>query len=91
MHFQLGKLQSQGNPFVGKGSEFLVGGKLLTHFTDKLRTNELGGALAPVAITKLVKRSMFLWVDRIHAFASGFLAGRVLLGKTPRSHLSNLQ
>jgi hypothetical protein len=34
---------------------------------------------------------MFLGLDGIHAFATGFLTGGILLGERARSHGSNLQ
>jgi hypothetical protein len=60
--------------------ELLVGGELLAYFGNKLRTNELGGALAAMGITQLVEGAMFLGPEGIHALATGFLTGRVLLG-----------
>ena len=80
MHFQFREFQGQGKPFLGKCFEFLIGGKLLAHFRDKLRTNELGRALAAVAVTQLVERSVLLRANRIDALASRFLASGVLLG-----------
>ena len=77
-----GLVSLKGKPlglFFGRGL-FLVGGKLLAYLRDKLRTNELGGALAPMTVTEQVERSMLLRADRIHALASRLLAGGILLG-----------
>ena len=65
---------------LGESFEFLVGGELLAHLGNKLRTNELGGALAAVRVTELVEGAMFLRPERIHTSTTGFLAGGVLLG-----------
>ena len=56
-----------------------------------MRTNELSRALAAVAITELVERTMLLGLHWIDTLASGFLAGGVLLGQTARPHFSDLQ
>ena len=79
MHFELAKLEGQGDPLLGESFEFLVVGELLAHLRNKLRTNKLGGALAEMGVTELVEGAMFLWVDGIHALATGLLAGGILL------------
>src|SRR5216110_610929 len=79
LHFELAKLEGQGDPLLGESFEFLVVGELHAHLRNKLRTNKLGGALAAVRVTQLVEGAMFLWVDGIHALATGLLAGGILL------------
>lgn len=69
--------------------EFLVGGKLLTHFRHKLRANELGGP-ATVGVAELVEGSMFLGSYRIHTLATRLLAGGVLLVERTGLHVANL-
>jgi hypothetical protein len=80
LHFQFAKLQGQRDPSLRESFEFLVGGELLAHLRNKLRTDELGGALAPMGVTQLIEGAMFLGMDGIYALATGFLTGRVLLG-----------
>lgn len=63
---------------LGEGSEFLVGGKLLADFGNKLRTNELSCALAAMGIAELVEGAMFLRLDGINALATRFLTSGVL-------------
>src|SRR5437660_7205895 len=60
LHFELAKLEGQGDPLLGESFEFLVVGELLAHLRNKLRTNKLGGALAEVGVTELVEGAMFL-------------------------------
>src|SRR6266699_3786749 len=79
LHFELAKLEGQGDPLLGESFEFLVVGELLAHLRNKLRTNKLGGALAEMGVTELVEGAMFLWVGGIHALATGLLAGGKLL------------
>ena len=79
LHFELAKLEGQGDPLLGESFEFLVVGELLAHLRNKLRTNKLGGALAEMGVTELVEGAMFLWVGGIHALATGLLAGGILL------------
>src|SRR5437667_7353591 len=79
LHFELAKLEGQGDPLLGESFEFLVVGELLAHLGNKLRTNKLGGALAEMGVTELVDGAMFLWVGGIHALATGLLAGGILL------------
>ena len=79
LHFELAKLEGQGDPLLGESFEFLVVGELLAHLRNKLRTNKLGGALAEMGVTELVEGAMFLWVGGIPALATGLLAGGILL------------
>src|SRR6266851_2839520 len=74
LHFELAKLEGQGDPLLGESFEFLVVGELFAHLRNKL-----GGALAEVGVTELVEGAMFLWVGGIHALATGLLAGGILL------------
>lgn len=80
LHFEFAELESQGDPLLGESFEFLVVGELLAHLGNKLRTNELSGALAAMGVAQLVKGAMFFGVDGIHALAPRLLTGRVLLG-----------
>lgn len=80
LHFEFAELESQGDPLLGESFEFLEVGELLAHLGNKLRTNELSGALAAMGVAQLVKGAMFFGVDGIHALAPRLLTGRVLLG-----------